>query len=201
VKLAILFDLDGVLVDTFDMWLHMANAATRHWGYPPVTRERFRECWGQGIEADVETFFPRHDVDEVESYYNRNVSEHLERLIVVPGARETVRRLREAGCGACVVTNTPAPMARRLLEQAGIATDALVGGTDVVRPKPAPDIVLRGCELLGAAPSRAVVVGDSRYDREAARAAGVRFVGFRTDGDERLERLDLLPELLGIATA
>jgi phosphoglycolate phosphatase/AHBA synthesis associated protein len=46
-----------------------------------------------------------------------------------------------------------------------------------------------------------VVVGDSRYDREAARAAGVRFVGFRTDGDERLERLDLLPGLLGIATA
>lgn len=198
-RLGVLFDLDGVLVDTFDMWFHMANAATRAWGYPAVSRERFEQCWGQGVEADVETFFPGHTLEDVECYYNENVLDHLDRLIVMPGAAETVSWLREAGCKTCVVTNTPAPMAARLLQRAGIETDALVGGTDVPKPKPAPDIVLRACETLDLRPDRAVMVGDSRFDREAAAAARVRFVGYKIDGDERIEQLHELPGLLGLS--
>jgi phosphoglycolate phosphatase/AHBA synthesis associated protein len=199
VKPAILFDLDGVLIDTFDMWFHMANAAAREWGEPAISRERFAGCWGQGVAEDVEAFFPRQTLEEVERYYNANVFEHLDRLLVVSGAREVVQSLRDAGCRTCVVTNTPAPMARRLLDRAEITTDRLVGGTDVPRPKPAPDIVLRACEILRAQPGQAVLVGDSRYDREAARAAGVRFVGYRIDGDVRVDQLDRLPELLGVS--
>lgn len=195
-----MFDLDGVLVDTFDMWFEMANVAAREWGYPSISRERFGECWGQGVEQDVEVFFPRHASEKVERYYNANVLDHLDRLAVVPGARTAVRSLHDAGVRIGVVTNTPAPMARRLLERAGIFTDALVGGTDVARPKPAPDIVLRACEVLDVDRRGAVLVGDTHYDREAARAAGVRFVGYRTDGDPRIERLDRLPALLGVAT-
>ena len=73
---------------------------------------------------------------------------------------------------------------------------ALVGGTDVPHPKPAPDMVLRACELVGAQPSQAVVVGDSDYDRRAAAAAATRFIGLRTGGDPRLDRLGDLPRLL-----
>ena len=64
------------------------------------------------------------------------------------------------------------------------------------RPKPAPDIVLRACELLGVAVTDAVVVGDSEFDRRAARAAGARFIGFRCRGDRRIEELDELLELV-----
>ena len=55
--------------------------------------------------------------------------------------------------------------------------------------KPAPDMVLRACGLLGVAPADALVVGDSDYDRRAAAAAGVRFAGLGIDGDVRLARL------------
>ncbi len=66
----------------------------------------------------------------------------------------------------------------------------------VPRPKPAPDMVLAACELLGVAPTEAVMVGDSSYDRDAARAAGVRFIGFRCAGDAKIETLvELLPAL------
>ena len=65
----------------------------------------------------------------------------------------------------------------------------MVGGTDVPNGKPAPDMVLEACCRLGVEPARAVVVGDSRYDREAAAAARVRFVGLRLDGGRRIERL------------
>jgi beta-phosphoglucomutase-like phosphatase (HAD superfamily) len=77
--------------------------------------------------------------------------------------------------------------------RAGASPDALVGGTDVPRPKPAPDMVLLACERLGAPPARSWVVGDTAFDREAARAAGARFAGLGLEGDLTLSRLtDLL---------
>jgi HAD superfamily hydrolase (TIGR01509 family) len=62
----------------------------------------------------------------------------------------------------------------------------------VPHAKPAPDLLLLACRELGVEPSQAMLIGDSRYDREAAKAAGVRFVGFGIDGDERIERLSEL---------
>jgi len=60
-------------------------------------------------------------------------------------------------------------------------------------------MVLEACRRLSVAPAQAVVIGDSRYDRDAAAGAKVRFVGLRMDGDARLEDLAALPELLGVA--
>ena len=71
----------------------------------------------------------------------------------------------------------------------------MVGGTDVARGKPAPDMVLEACRRLRVAPAEALVVGDSRYDRDAAAAAKVRFVGLRIAGDRRIERLGGLLDL------
>jgi beta-phosphoglucomutase-like phosphatase (HAD superfamily) len=65
-----------------------------------------------------------------------------------------------------------------------------VGGTDVPRPKPQPDIPLRACELLGVAPDLALLVGDTAFDRDAALAAGIAFAGLRFDCQRRLEQLD-----------
>ncbi len=54
---AVLFDLDGVLVDSYRVWFHLLNGAAKELGYPPISPEVFQSCWGQGIEADVEKFF------------------------------------------------------------------------------------------------------------------------------------------------
>src|SRR5438105_4407538 len=62
---AVLFDLDGVLVDTYEAWFSLMNAAVRDMGFPPVARERFRASWGQSTEADARDFFPGRAVEEV----------------------------------------------------------------------------------------------------------------------------------------
>ncbi len=104
----------------------------------------------------------------------------------VPRVFET---LRERSLRTAVITNTPAPVAWDMVKRAGGTPDLLVGGTDVPRPKPAPDMVLRACELLEIPAGETLVVGDSRYDREAARAAGTFFAGLGIEGDVRLDRL------------
>ena len=84
---------------------------------------------------------------------------------------------------------------RRHLAHAGLEADEIVGGTDAPRAKPAPDMVLLACERLGVGTGEVLFVGDSRYDREAAGAAGVRFVGLGIDGDLRIEALGELEKL------
>ena len=186
---AVLFDLDGVLVDSYQVWFHLVNGAAADLGYPPVSPEFFRSCWGQGIEADVERIFNRHTVAEIETYYRDHFGDHLEHLGVVPEVPEVFETLRKRSLRTAVITNTPATVAWDMVKRAGGTPDLVVGGTDVPRPKPAPDMVWRACELLGTPAGEALVVGDSRYDREAARAAGTRFAGLGIDGEVRIERL------------
>ena len=186
---AVLFDLDGVLVDSYRVWFHLLNGAARELGYPPISPDLFQSCWGQGIEADVEKFFNRHSVAEIETYYTDHFRGHLEHLGVVPEVPRVFETLRERSLRTAVITNTPAPVAWDMVNRAGGRPDLLVGGTDVPRPKPAPDMVLRACELLEIPAGETLVVGDSRYDREAARAAGTFFAGLGMDGDVRIDQL------------
>jgi HAD superfamily hydrolase (TIGR01509 family) len=193
---AVLFDLDGVLVDSYEVWLHLLQALAREHGYPPVSRDVFHAGWGQGIQADVERFFPRHTVAELERLYAEGFAAQLGHLRVMQGVAEVFAALRRRGVPSAVITNTPASMARALVARAGATPDALVGGTDVAQPKPAPDMVLLACERLAVAPAASWVVGDTAYDRDAARAAGARFAGLGLEGDLTLARLaDVLAHL------
>lgn len=83
-----------------------------------------------------------------------------------------------------VVTLLPEAVARGLLAAHGITDPGLVivGRARDQRPKPAPDGVLAACARLGVRPGAAVMIGDSTWDHEAARAAGAGFVGVSTDG-------------------
>jgi HAD superfamily hydrolase (TIGR01549 family) len=141
--------------------------------------------WGQGVSADVERFFPHKTVAETEAHYHAHFMEHASHLRVDPDARAVVSELRRRGFGQALITNTPSPLAREILAKAGIELDTVVGGTDVPEAKPAPDMVREACRRLGVSAAQAFVVGDSRYDSEAARGAG----GLRRrpdDGDPRI---------------
>ena len=195
---AVLFDLDGVLVESYAVWRALLNTFARERGYPAISDEAMSAAWGQGVDADARMFFAGTSVEELADFYNRRFADHVEGLSVMPGAASVVARVREAGLATAVVTNTPAPLATAMLRQAEVEPDVLVGGTDVPRPKPAPDGVLRACELLGVAVGAAAMVGDSHFDRQAAGAAGALFVGFRCAGDRRIDALSQLPAALGI---
>jgi phosphoglycolate phosphatase/AHBA synthesis associated protein len=193
---ALLFDLDGVLIDSYEVWFSLLNGAARDLGYPAISREAFHASWGQGVEEDVRSFFTRHGVAELERYYHAHFGDHTAHLAVAAAVPEVFAALRRRGLPSAVITNTPNPLARSLVERAGATPDVVVGGSDVPRAKPAPDMVLEACSRLGVAPGESWVVGDSRFDRDAARAAGARFAGLGIEGDLALRDLaDLLHHL------
>ncbi|NNL65490.1 MAG: HAD family hydrolase [Myxococcales bacterium] len=196
---AVLFDLDGVLIDSRDAWYHLLCAAAREFGHPPLPREAFDLSFGQGVDADAEQFFGGMPTAELEAYFDAHFLDHARHVLVNPEAVPVMQALETRGIRHAVVTNTSTPLAKETIRGAGLEPERIVGASDA-REKPAPDMLLLACERLGVAAANAWMVGDSRFDREAAAAAGIHFVGLGIDGDRRIERLFELvhqPEVKG----
>ncbi|MCP5060339.1 MAG: HAD family hydrolase [bacterium] len=193
---AVLFDLDGVLIDSYQVWFSLLNGASSDWGYPAISAGVFHACWGQGLQADRERFFPHQSIPEIEAYFEAHFKDHWARLETTPEVPAVFAHIAKRGLPTAVITNTPNPLASELVERAGAKPDLVVGGTDVARAKPAPDMVLYAAERLGVDVGQSLVVGDSAYDRDAARAAGSRFAGLGIEGDITLRQLDELRAFL-----
>jgi len=194
---AILFDLDGVLIESYAVWFHLLNQTSRGLGYSGISEELYRASWGQSTLADRERFFPQHSVDEVERFYQEHYFEHLEHLVVPEEVPGLFRELKERRIATAVVTNTQKSLATSIVARAGATPDVVVGGGDAPRGKPAPDPLLLAARLLNVPPRETWMVGDTSFDRDAARDAGMWFVGVGVPGDARVERvggiLDLIP--------
>ncbi|MDQ7007017.1 MAG: HAD-IA family hydrolase [Acidobacteriota bacterium] len=202
----LLFDLDGVLVETFDAWVAVLDACRRHRGLAPLGPEPIRRTWGQGILADCRTFFPGTDPARLAREYDQGFARHLEKVKPMAGVGALLTLLRRRGIPTAVVTNSPAAMTRRLL--AGVQADGrplgeffdvVACGDEVQRGKPAPELLELALERLGHGVPGSVMVGDTDNDRLAAQAAGIPFVGFCISGDECVECLDQLAPRLGLS--
>lgn len=196
---AVLFDLDGVLIDSCEAWFRLVNSTARHFCKPDVTRDRFDRCWGQGIEADLREFFPGCDAREVQRYYESHLLDFDASIRVEAGVCDVFCRLRDSGVMRGVVTNTPVDLARDLLAWSGLIglVDITVGAAPGLASKPAPDLVLRACRGLEVPPQSTIFVGDSPFDAAAAEAAHVPFLAFRSNHGPSVQDFDeLLSQLL-----
>ncbi len=121
----------------------------------------------------------------------------LEEATAFPGAEDLVRELRER-VPVAVASNTPQHLVRGALACAGLAQcfDVVVTADQVPEPKPSPDVYLRACELLGAAPSRSIALEDSPTGVAAARAAGMFVIGIPSFPGVLLDEADLVGDSL-----
>lgn len=191
---AVLFDMDGVLVKSEEVWFRVVEQAGVKFRGRAITREEFFPTFGQGTAADIPVFGLSCTPAELDAFYVTEFLRHLDAMWVNPDAKPLLELLAARGLKRALVTNTVGPLAARILERAELSGlfDALATADRVQHAKPAPDLVQLACRETGVAPSEAWMVGDSKYDRLAAHAAGVHFVGLGLDGDQRLERLGQL---------
>jgi HAD superfamily hydrolase (TIGR01509 family) len=117
----------------------------------------------------------------------------LEEATAFPGADGLVRELKER-VPIAVASNTPQRLVRGALACAGLAQyfDVVVTADQVAEPKPSPDVYLRSCELLGAAPSQTIALEDSPTGVAAARAAGMFEIGIPSFPGVLLDEVDLV---------
>ena len=177
---AVIFDLDGTLVDSAG---EIATALARAFdglGIEPLDRAQVEQLIGKGVRALVERALAlrgAHGIDaddavaRFESHYAATVGTGA---TLFPGVSEGLGRLAAHGMPMGVVTNKPRYFTLQLLERLGIAPRfrAVIAGDDGFAKKPAPDMLLAAARELGVAPALALMIGDSDNDTVAARAAG-----------------------------
>ena len=180
---AVLFDLDGTLLDTAAELGQAANLMLAELGRASIAEARVATFIGKGMPRLVERCLgdaldPVFDAQEARralAAFERHYAA-LEGVAPrpFPGVREGLARLAAAGIACACVTNKPERFTHPLLDAAGLAHffSAVVGGDTVASRKPDPLPILHACGLLGVAPGEALMVGDSDNDTQAARAAG-----------------------------
>lgn len=183
---AIVFDLDGTLVDTIGDLTTALNVTLTELDLPTHSEDAVRGMVGGGLAKLLERALAAHGaplepaeqaaaVKRIFAHYAANPATSSK---LYPGAKEMLATLNEAGipCGIC--TNKPEPIARDVLEAMGIA-DAfgIIQGAEAGFPrKPDPAGLAHVVETLGATPETTLMIGDSEADVKVARAAGLKGV-------------------------
>ncbi|MEZ5668362.1 MAG: HAD-IA family hydrolase [Alphaproteobacteria bacterium] len=184
---AILFDLDGTLVDTLPDLAGAANAFLAQHGRPRLAVERVQAMVGDGLLALAARVIAAGGIrpagpEEAARHALRFRALYEARghrgSALYPGVAETLARLAEAGFALAVCTNKTEAMAAQLLDQLGIGGRfATVGGSDSFGARKPDRAHVQGMlDRLGQPPARALMVGDSANDVRAASGAGVRCI-------------------------
>jgi len=169
---AVVFDLDGVLVDSFAVMRKAFAAAYREVvdGSEPPFEEYARHLGRYFPDIMRLMGLPL----EMEEHFVRESHRLSGEVRVYHGVPELLRTLRAAGLPLAVATGKSGVRARSLLASVGLADllDHVVGSDETTRPKPAPDIVHSALAPFGLPASAAVMVGDAALDIRSGRAAG-----------------------------
>lgn len=192
----ILFDMDGVLVDSFDVWFQLLNFAARKFNYPEIDDAKYETVYGQSVEEDIRIIFPGMKEEIIAEFFQAHFFDYIEHFRTNPEAAEVLLQLQARGVITSVCTNTTTDLAVKILNNAGVRSDFVIGNGDVPNDKPAPDMLFLACEKMGLSTDEVIMVGDSGYDSEAAAAANIFFVGFKRAGDKSIKSLKELFQLL-----
>ena len=219
----ILIDLDGTLIDSVPDLAFCVDAKMTELGLPVRGEAAVRNWVGNGVERLVQRALcndldGQPDAAQFERalpvfmrLYQENTSQ---RSCLYPGVREGLDLLQAQAYRLGCVTNKAERFTLPLLRDKGILDcfELVVSGDTLEKKKPDPMPLLYAAERFGVAPADSLMVGDSRSDVKAARAAGFRVVcmtyGYNHGADIReehpdvvLDRLDQLPEFLGTRVA
>jgi phosphoglycolate phosphatase len=210
---AVLFDLDGTLLDTVaDIALALNRTMVEH-GCKPLAEDDVRRMVGRGSPNLIERAAASQDriidattqaamLERFFHHYGRLEESNEDSAQPYTGAAESLRTLHAAGLRTAVVTNKQHRFAAALLERLGLAdwVDVVVGGDTCARRKPDPQPLLFACDSLHVPPSESLMVGDSVNDVQAARAAGIPIVcvsyGYNEGRDPRTLECELLLDSL-----
>ncbi|UQE76739.1 HAD family phosphatase [Gordonia sp. PP30] len=178
---AVLWDMDGTLLDTEPIWDEAMEALARRHGIEMTAQLREATLGNNAVDALTKVYDAAHlpesgrDFAADEAWMIDYVVDLFDReLPWRPGARETIDLVAAAGIPMLLVTNTQREIADVAITTIGAGRFlATVCGDEVAVGKPAPDVYLRAAELAGAHPHRCLAIEDSPTGAAAAHAAGI----------------------------
>ncbi len=169
---AYLFDWDGCLADTLAIWLHTHEQIFSHFGIPFPEHRDFEQVLADlNFEKGVQARDPKY-VAEMYAKCDREISQHAD---LNPGAAELIKDLKAKGKKIAIVTSSPRQQVETMLKRQQLLDDCnvLVCAEDTTKHKPHPEPLIKALEILQVDKSDAVMIGDTYYDINAAKALGM----------------------------
>jgi len=209
-ELGVIFDMDGVLVDTYGAHFESWRAVAAEQGLS-VTEAEFAPTFGRTSREIIAALWPqrRYNDDEIAALDDRKEAA-FRRIIrssfpAMPGAGELLHDLSAAGFALAVGSSGPPENIDLVLERLGARRlfRAIVTGRDVTRGKPDPQVFLIASQRLGVVPRRCAVIEDAPAGVAAANAAGMTSVGLKSTGRTResLSAAEMVVDSLGELSA
>lgn len=213
---AVIFDLDGTLIDTIDDITAALNATLASEGLPPVPANMVRDWVGTGATVLIQEALslhgrkasPKHVQELKTRYVDQYSANPIAATVPFPFAVEVLKNLSDSGVALGVCTNKPLIPSQLILKQLGLShlIAVLIAPESGFGQKPNPEPLLACAERLDVPPDQTVYVGDHPVDVETARAAGIRVItvtfGYSTDtshharADRSINSLNELPSAL-----
>lgn len=184
-KPAIIFDLDGTLVDTKDLIFQsfVHTFAKYKPGYT-LCDEELSSFLGPTLRESFARYIKEDQLDEVIAYYRSFNHEHHDELVKkMPHVEETLAYLKEQGYSMAVMSNKLKETVEMGLHQFNLNKyfDVVLGGEDVIAPKPSPSGLLKACEELHMPIDNVIYIGDAPTDIQACKNMGAFSVAFIAD--------------------
>jgi 2-phosphoglycolate phosphatase len=194
---AVLFDLDGTLVDTAPDMVAVLQYLQRQHGIDPVSYELGRSYVSNGAIGLLTLGFPELDIDIGDEMHQQYLERYAETICeesrVFAGLAELLDQLDDMDCPWGVVTNKPEQLTIPLLVALGLAdrSACIVSGDTLAVRKPDPAPLLLACEFAGVDSETAIYIGDAERDIEAGQRAGMATIaagyGYITADDDPRE--------------
>jgi phosphoglycolate phosphatase len=186
----VIFDLDGTLVDSSVDLTNALNHAIEPYDLEKLTVQKTMTLVGEGITRLIEKMLGPQRAGIMKSVLERFLDYYSAHLVdftrPYPGVRETLSELRQYR--KCVISNKREALSRSVLSELGLLSffPVVLGSDSAQETKPSPVPLLKVMEIMSCRPEETVMVGDSNFDIEAGKAAGVHTIavsyGFRDAG-------------------
>ncbi len=187
----VIFDVDGTLVDNTYFQVVAWARACRDFGLD-VDMAKLHELFGMGADQFIPALVG-HEMPGLADAQGRHMAAFTAEVRAFRGGAELMQALHGRGTQLAVATSGGSSAAEtylhRVLDDISMFS-TIVSSDDIAATKPAPDLVAVTLQRLGVAPDAAVLVGDTRWDIEAAARCGVATIGVRTGGHTERELLD-----------
>lgn len=197
---AVIFDLDGTLVDSFYGYVQSFNNALKAMGFPQYRASSLKKYYGQKIDEIMRQLMKKPYVDKevlegvrlMHSFYESLNGSHIRAL---PGVVEIFRELHERKIPAAVASSASRIAIDEALRKIGISgeVNVIMSGDDIKNSKPHPEIFLKAAEKLKIPPKDCLVFEDSPHGVLAAKAAGMKCIAVATGTTSKKDLKKLSP--------
>ena len=203
---ACIFDLDGTLADTLESMAYVANEIMQKYGLKALPTDNFRYYSGEGADMLMQRALKDagdkeliHYEEGRRLYREMFAADPMYKVVPYEGMPETLKELKKRGIRLAVCSNKPHPAAVKVIAQLyGDDFDMVLGQSDAIRRKPAPDGPLMIAGKFGVRPEECMYGGDTSTDMKTGKAAGMFTVGalwgFRDREELNANGADLVAE-------